>query len=146
MASGLEQLAAYADSQLDHVLKEMLGKLFVEQPDNPVDFMIAFLKDYDNDTLLQASQDDGGQDQQEGELPTMQVERPGGNDRGGRRRVGVSAEPVNMEKLANQKHRVIPKSDEDREHIRAAVRNNFLFSSLDDEQMTIVRATDAHAR
>ena len=140
MASGLEQLATYADAQLDHVMKEMLGKIFVEQPDNPVGFMIKFLKDYDNDSLLQASRDDCEPAQQEGEMPTMQVERPGGNASGGRRRVGVSAEPVNMQKLADQKHRIIPKSDQDREHIRAAVKNNFLFSSLDDEQMSIVRA------
>jgi len=58
--------------------------------------------------------------------------------RGTRRRTGVSAEPVNMEEMAKSITRVIEKSDTERAQIREAVKTNFLFTSLDDDQMKTV--------
>jgi cAMP-dependent protein kinase regulator len=54
------------------------------------------------------------------------------------RRAGVSAETVSQEELTNQPYRVVPKSNADREQIRQAVKNNILFSDLDEVQMNIV--------
>jgi hypothetical protein len=45
---------------------------------------------------------------------------------------------MSMNQLMNTPNRVIEKTEEDKEHIRSAVKNNFLFSSLDKEQMKIV--------
>jgi hypothetical protein len=51
---------------------------------------------------------------------------------GARRRVGVSAEPMDPEKMKNTPTRVIPKSEDDMKSIKKAIQNNFLFTSLDE--------------
>jgi len=56
----------------------------------------------------------------------------------GKRRAGVSAEPVSLDALAASVTRIIPKNDSERKHIEDSVKGNFLFSSLDPDQMKIV--------
>jgi cAMP-dependent protein kinase regulator len=56
----------------------------------------------------------------------------------GRRRQGVSAEPVSLDLLSATPTRVIPKSDTERKQIQESIKGNFLFSTLDAEQMKIV--------
>jgi cAMP-dependent protein kinase regulator len=71
-----------------------------------------------------------------GKLETLKVEGPIPRRRG--RRGSVSAEPVDMEALARQRTRIVPKSAEAKERIRNAVRGNFMFKTLDEEQLKVV--------
>lgn len=157
-AEKVDELAKYADGSLDSIMKAMLAELFAHMPEKPVDFMIAFLKSYkekDQKMLQEEVQRQRLLKQpgtREGRktfvLPTMPIEEEAEGDdmparaRRGRRRVGVSAETVDIKTLEKAPHRVVEKSESDRMQILAAVKNNFLFASLDDEQMNIVSSSD----
>ena len=74
-------------------------------------------------------------------MPVMAVEGPGAESKAGpgRRRQGVSAADSSAVKSDdNTPFRVIHKTPEDEEQIRAAVAKNILFNSLDPDQFKIV--------
>ncbi|KAI9490391.1 cyclic nucleotide-binding-like protein [Zychaea mexicana] len=50
------------------------------------------------------------------------------------RRVSVSAESIQPSSVSKQEYIVHPKTEDQRQRINAAIANNFLFKSLDDEQ------------
>lgn len=68
-------------------------------------------------------------------LPVEETRQPPSR---GRRRAGVSAEPVSLDSLAATPTRVIPKTDTERKQIQESIKGNFLFSTLDLDQMKIV--------
>ncbi|KAG2184313.1 hypothetical protein INT44_009328 [Umbelopsis vinacea] len=65
-----------------------------------------------------------------GSMPTM--EAGAGHNRG--RRTSVSAESIQPSANPNYVRKAIPKTSEQRERIRLAVQNNFLFKNFDEEQ------------
>jgi cAMP-dependent protein kinase regulator len=67
------------------------------------------------------------------ELPSLNVSPP---SRG--RRTSVSAESMQPSHNVDFVKTVIPKSDDQRARIRTAIKNNFLFKNLDEEQYTDV--------
>ena len=69
-----------------------------------------------------------------GDLPVMKASvKPKG------RRVSVSAESVNPEKMAASfEKKVIPKSDEEKQQITDMLSKQMLFAHLDEEQTTII--------
>ncbi|OBZ86427.1 cAMP-dependent protein kinase regulatory subunit [Choanephora cucurbitarum] len=76
-------------------------------------------------------EDDEERDTIAGEIPSISGPPP--SSRG--RRTSVSAESMQPSQHTQEfKKIVIPKSDEQRESIRAAIGNNFLFKNLDEEQ------------
>jgi len=98
--------------------------------------MINFLIDYKKEQGdWQPTLDDEEDDDVPRELPKMSEPKLSG--RGTRRRTGVSAEPMSSSDLTDEPTRVIPKTEDDKAHIRAAVKNNFLFTSLDRDQMSV---------
>lgn len=78
------------------------------------------------------------------EMEVLKVEGGERRRRDTMRRTGVSAEPVDIEKLAHEETRIIAKTDEERKQIAEAVKSNFLFTSLDQAQMdTVVNAMES---
>ncbi|KAH8548680.1 camp-dependent protein kinase regulatory subunit [Umbelopsis sp. PMI_123] len=65
-----------------------------------------------------------------GSMPAMDA--GAGHNRG--RRTSVSAESIQPSANPNYVRKVIPKTQEQRERIRLAVQNNFLFKNFDEEQ------------
>jgi len=129
-----DELMDYASNKLEPILAPMINEVLSNKPDNVIEFMLDHLRQLrteggnDEDTASSGST-----------LPRMTIEgAPKGRGKGDRRRVGVSAETVDVDELAKTPTRVIPKTEADEEHIRKAVANNILFMSLDDEQMKVV--------
>uniref|UniRef100_A0A0R3RZ17 cAMP-dependent protein kinase regulatory subunit n=1 Tax=Elaeophora elaphi TaxID=1147741 RepID=A0A0R3RZ17_9BILA len=136
MASGgsseeaqLAQCQAYVQRHnIQQLVKEAIVSLCINKPENPILFLKEhFEKLYDQRS--QASDDDDTID----EPPKIQ--------QGNRRRLAVSAEVPDENEAANYDKVVIPKDDETRRALEAAMCRNILFSHLEgDEQKAIFDA------
>lgn len=69
-------------------------------------------------------------------LEVLEISGPRRNT--ARRRTSVSAEPVDVSSMSAVTTRIIKKSEQEQKQIRAAVKTNFLFTSLTEEQMSMV--------
>lgn len=146
-----EELQAYAKQRVAGILKPMLHKLFLETPDDPVQFMIEYLSDL-KETESSYSIQSKSTMAEDAEsvvrdhldaLPVMGVVDGAGNQAIGRfnrrRRVGVSAEPMNvMEDQSLVPDVIVPKTDQDRQSIRKAISDNLLFKSLSEDELSVV--------
>lgn len=135
----------------------MVESLLIEKPSNPIQYIVDYLGKKYPDKLSQPaggdskageggkvsdsdSDSDSDDDDDVGDMPpppprTSVMRR-------GRRRTAVSAEAgvdprVLREKWEKERH-TYPKSDAEKDHIRAILKANIIFKNLDDEQTDII--------
>ncbi|SPQ96369.1 Cyclic nucleotide-binding domain-containing protein [Plasmodiophora brassicae] len=144
-ATELERVSRYAQTKIDGVLKDMLEQLFLNTPEDPIDFMIGFLTDYkergpsSTAHSLRASRRGSAENAMDlsddvSHLPAETTPRGKA-----RRRTAVSAEPVHFMASADAPASIaVPKTQEQLERIDESVRNNILFSSLSADQLQMI--------
>eukprot|EP00474_Spongospora_subterranea_P009355 CRZ09813.1 hypothetical protein [Spongospora subterranea] len=141
----LERVSRYAQAKVDVILKDMLEQLFVHTPEDPVDFMIGFLTDYQerrHDCEVVNSQTSSRRESRNHPIEPMN-DSDSSNELSRlktRRRTAVSAEPVDFLNAADPtaSQTVIPKTREQIERIQDSVKGNILFSSLSADQIQLI--------
>ncbi|KAI8070627.1 cAMP dependent protein kinase regulatory subunit [Gilbertella persicaria] len=154
----------YDNEEYRNILNELNQQIAIHQPEDVLQFCATFFlkkleeeraesRQYDQHPLANPTHHSLGPDfnphgidqdmhdhnnhEEEEERDTISSEMPSltcpPSSRG--RRTSVSAESMQPSQHTQEfKKIVIPKSDEQRERIRAAIGNNFLFKNLDEEQ------------
>eukprot|EP00735_Rhodelphis_limneticus_P010418 TRINITY_DN3161_c0_g1::TRINITY_DN3161_c0_g1_i1::g.3601::m.3601 TRINITY_DN3161_c0_g1::TRINITY_DN3161_c0_g1_i1::g.3601 ORF type:complete len:419 (-),score=84.84,sp/P31319/KAPR_APLCA/40.71/3e-97,cNMP_binding/PF00027.24/3.5e-24,cNMP_binding/PF00027.24/2.9e-22,Dpy-30/PF05186.8/0.031,RIIa/PF02197.12/0.15 TRINITY_DN3161_c0_g1_i1:208-1395(-) len=156
---GPAELEEYLEQKgVKNLMKHLLTEMLTHRPENPVLFMVHYLKsnypdklvdiagnfdnsDYDRTYAqnaagtLEESNDEYMEDDQN-ENNTASAPVPSNYNRG--RRIAVSAEPVRPEDLNTSEIKKIPKSQEEMVRIGEVIRGSILFSHLDEDQRAIV--------
>uniref|UniRef100_A0A915BB82 cAMP-dependent protein kinase regulatory subunit n=1 Tax=Parascaris univalens TaxID=6257 RepID=A0A915BB82_PARUN len=132
----LAQCQAYVQRHnIQQLVKEAIVSLCIHKPENPV----LFLKEHFEKLYEQRSQDSGHGAEAVDDDDTM--DEPPKLPQGNRRRLGVSAEVPDENEAANYDKVVIPKDEETRRALEAAMCKNILFSHLEgDEKKAIFDA------
>eukprot|EP00300_Choanocystis_sp_HF-7_P027161 c32232_g1_i1.p1 GENE.c32232_g1_i1~~c32232_g1_i1.p1 ORF type:complete len:372 (-),score=105.82 c32232_g1_i1:101-1216(-) len=128
---------------------ELLQQICLDKPDNVYEFIISYIQDkYANDLgkkMVEYEEEDDEEEPQDDIVSEMQ-EKERAVRSAPRRRSGVSAESVNPTQLLSQPKKVIEKSEADRQKISALLKQNFLFSELDNDAMNdLTNAVEEHA-
>jgi cAMP-dependent protein kinase regulator len=135
----MEELQAFLDEKkVKALFKELMEQICLEKPDNIYTFIVSYIQDkYSqemSDELVHYEEEEEEEAVEENDVVTELDDKPKAAQSGSRRRrSAVSAESVNPDTLKSVPKQVIPKSDEDKKRISELLKNNFLFSSLDDE-------------
>lgn len=154
--------AYLATHQVNEMLCNMLELMCVERPDNPQQFMVDWVCGHFPTLVKQTTslaprppvkaitdEEEEGADEdgfETEETPvngapdmSLQMAMSMNRNKGSRRRQGVSAESVEPGKfLSMYERKVHPKSAETRARLKTIVQSNFLFSTLDPDQLTVL--------
>eukprot|EP00475_Leptophrys_vorax_P027838 TRINITY_DN3978_c0_g1_i1.p1 TRINITY_DN3978_c0_g1~~TRINITY_DN3978_c0_g1_i1.p1 ORF type:complete len:694 (+),score=213.77 TRINITY_DN3978_c0_g1_i1:59-2140(+) len=121
----LRKISEYAQKTLDPVLKPLLEAILMERPENVVQFMVKYLNELDQSDDIKLEQ------------PNIQspISDPPPNYNRGRRRTGISAEPVDVLEQKESTPVFFPKPEEEKQRILECIEDNILFTALDSKQM-----------
>ena len=112
----------------EQVLKDLNREILREQPNDIISFCAAF---FNSRIQQQVTPQEACSDDEDDVMEEVAALPPQNHSR--LRRTSVSAESMAPSQEAYVKI-IVPKSDEQRIRIDAAIRNNFLFKSLDEDQ------------
>ncbi|KAM3726293.1 cAMP-dependent protein kinase regulatory subunit [Dirofilaria immitis] len=132
----LAQCQAYVQRHnIQQLVKEAIVSLCINKPENPILFLKEhFEKLYDQRSQVSSPRADAADDDDT-------IDEPPKIQQGNRRRLAVSAEVPDENEAVNYDKVVIPKDDETRKALEAAMCKNILFSHLEgDEQKAIFDA------
>lgn len=116
-----------------------MGAVLTETPDDPVDFLIEFLSNKRRRSRNEQSQRVDSVSSLSGGMGGLGSPGSSMASPRRRRRAGVSAEPgQHYQNTDDIVLKVYPKTEDDRKSIVESTKDNFMFASLDPEQMTMI--------
>jgi len=127
------QITKYAKDVLDPIVKPMLETVLRQRPADVVKFMIDYLSQLDQEKTQKIIAPRSAPELA-AENSTMEVK----SYNKGRRRTGISAEPVHILEMKAEMQLGSQKSEDERQRILDAIEDNILFSSLDSSQRDFV--------
>eukprot|EP01103_Thecamoeba_quadrilineata_P009833 TRINITY_DN1999_c2_g1_i1.p1 TRINITY_DN1999_c2_g1~~TRINITY_DN1999_c2_g1_i1.p1 ORF type:complete len:233 (+),score=38.13 TRINITY_DN1999_c2_g1_i1:85-783(+) len=118
-----EQLDNYiTQSGVNYIIKEMVTKLCLNQPRNPVPFMIEFLQDYYTEQERKRS------------ISSLPLEKPSNNPHNGRRGA-ISCETVPKTEGVYLPP-ALPKDEETRKRLETALKKTVMFTQMSEEEQS----------
>jgi len=119
-----------AEHNIEHLLKDIVVKLCLEKPDNPLKFLRGFLSELEAKSKGTATIAEEDEEEEESE---PKPRRATGNRRG-----GVSADVIDNDDAINYEKKVVPKDAATMLSLQKCVAGNVLFAHLEPEELTDV--------
>lgn len=125
------------EKKVKEIFRELMEQVCLEKPDNIHAFIVAYIQEkyahHLTDAMVKYEDEDDVVAEEDDEVTEMEEKPKLDRSASRRRRSAVSAESVNPENLKDIPKQVIEKTTEEKKSIYDLLKNNFLFSTLDDE-------------
>ena len=110
-------------------LQDIVVKLCLEKPDNPLKFLRGFLSELEAKTTKKAAESDSDEEDAAPRAPRVSQ---------GNRRGGVSADVIDSDDASSYQKKVVPKDAATMISLQKCVANNVLFVHLEPEELNDV--------